>query len=769
MLRMPWMLHPSDSRMTSLLSIARTALGADALCLWRVDASGAALPVLCIHEGWLTAAFALPAAEEPAIALASGEASAALLPAELRLARTVAPGAVLRASGTTRGLVSLWEAGCTPPPDASRTAQALLEQWAVLDHECALSQELDQVRLQMEGLFLAMPQGVIRLPEAEHPGLVNEDAALLLGVPTGEIAEPELAAALNRLIERSEEPMNLREGFSAARHSGAPPREFTVHLREPGTSLRITVLPSPAGRSPDGIWLINDVTRLELSERRLRLAAEKKHAQLSENLEVAIDAARLGPWSWYPDEGRLVWSDACKALFAIPASDEVDYARFIGSIHPDDRDRVQIGVERAISGGGDFDQEYRVVWPDGSEHWLNSLARVFYQPDGSLERFEGVAQDITARRESEQRMRDHVAALDRSKREIEALNVELTLRAREAETAIRARNAFIRNVSHEFRTPLNHIMGGAELLLADDITPHQSAWLSRIRDAAKSLNRMVDDVLDLASLSAGSVTLESKPFSPASMAREMISRFSAQATAKGLDISTRVSTELPAVLLGDAMRISRLIEVYLGNAVKFTERGSVVLEFGLEREEPEGVVLRCTVSDTGPGIDPGAGDRIFEAFEQGDASLTRRHGGVGLGLSSARSLASLLGGEAGVDSTPAGSRFWFTVRLARPADTGMPLPAPARSPRSVFAMPMEPVPPGLRAEAQAILEDLDGLLAVDDMRAAGVLRANTEPLRRAVGKEAVACLSAAVDTFDFTSARTLAGQLRESVRVASSM
>jgi PAS domain S-box-containing protein len=753
--------------MINLLSSARTALGADALCLWRVDASGAALPVLCTPEGWLTAAFAAPAADEPAIVLASGEAAATLLPEELRLSRNVAPGAVLRASGTTRGLVSLWESGRTPPPDASRTAQALLEQWAVLDHECALSQERDQVRLQMEGLFLAMPQGVIRLPEAQHPGLVNEAAALLLGVPIGEIAEPELAAALTRLIERSEEPMNLREGLSAARHSGAPPREFTVHLREPGMSLRITVLPSPAGRSPDGIWLINDVTRLELYERRLRLAVEKKHAQLSETLEVAIDAARLGPWSWYPDEGRLVWSDACKALFAFPASEEVDYARFIGAIHPDDRDRVQAGVARAISGGGDFDQEYRVIWPDGSEHWVNSLARVFYQPDGSLERFEGVAQDITARRESEQRLRDHVAALDRSKREIEALNVELGRRAREAETAIRARDAFMRNVSHEFRTPLNHILGGAELLLADDITPHQGTWLCRIRDAARSLNRMVDDVLDLASLSAGSVTLESKPFSPASLARDMISRFSAQATAKGLDLSARVSPELPAVLMGDAMRISRLIEVYLGNAVKFSERGSVVLEFGLQGDDPEGVVLRCTVSDTGPGIDPGASDRIFEAFEQGDASLTRRHGGVGLGLSSVRSLASLFGGETGVDSAPgAGSRFWFTAHLARPADTGMPLPASAKSPGLVLTMPIEPVSPDVRAEARAILGDLDGLLAVDDMRAAGVLRANAEPLRRAVGKEALACLSAAVDIFDFATARTLTRQLLESVRAA---
>jgi PAS domain S-box-containing protein len=532
-------------------------------------------------------------------------------------------------------------------------------------------------------------------------------------------------------------------------------------------SLRITVLPSPAGRSPDGIWLINDVTRLELYERRLRLAVEKKHAQLSENLEVAIDAARLGPWSWYPDEGRLVWSDACKALFAFPASEEVDYARFIGAIHPDDRDRVQAGVARAISGGGDFDQEYRVIWPDGSEHWVNSLARVFYQPDGSLERFEGVAQDITARRESEQRLRDHVAALDRSKREIEALNVELGRRAREAETAIRARDAFMRNVSHEFRTPLNHILGGAELLLADDITPHQGTWLCRIRDAARSLNRMVDDVLDLASLSAGSVTLESKPFSPASLARDMISRFSAQATAKGLDLSARVSPELPAVLMGDAMRISRLIEVYLGNAVKFSERGSVVLEFGLQGDDPEGVVLRCTVSDTGPGIDPGASDRIFEAFEQGDASLTRRHGGVGLGLSSVRSLASLFGGETGVDSAPgAGSRFWFTAHLARPADTGMPLPASAKSPGLVLTMPIEPVSPDVRAEARAILGDLDGLLAVDDMRAAGVLRANAEPLRRAVGKEALACLSAAVDIFDFATARTLTRQLLESVRAA---
>ena len=613
-------------------------------------------------------------------------------------------------------------------------------------------------------LVTAIPQGVVGLPWAQHAGLVNRPAAALLGVPAGEIAKPELTAALTRLAARAADPDGVEELLSPSGPAAQPPRELTVQLRDPGTSLRITVVPASDGQMDGGILLNDDITREEASERRLRLAAEKKHAQLAENLEVAIDAARLGPWSWYPVEGRLVWSDACKALFGIPASEEVDYARFIGSLHPDDRERVQAGVERAISGGGDFDQEYRVIWPDGSEHWVNSLARVFYQPDGSLERFEGVAQDITARRESKQRVRDHVEALAQSKREIEALNQELVRRAREAETAVRARTAFMRNVSHEFRTPLNHILGGVELLLAD-ATLRQETWLCRIRDAARALNRLVDGVLDLASLSAGGVTLESKPLSLSGIAREMLSLYSPQATAKSLSMSLRLDPHLPDVVLGDAARISQLVGVYLGNAVKFTEHGSIELEFALQSISDDAVVLRCSVSDTGPGIDADVRDRIFDAFEQGDASLSRRHGGIGLGLSSVGSIVALLGGKAGVESTPgSGSRFWFTARLALSGDADMPRPAAMPHIVPVPPMPSTPVAPDLRADVLAILGDIDDLLSGDDMRAASVLRANADLLRRALGKEPLESLSAAADTFDFSAARTLVARLRENLR-----
>lgn len=506
------------------------------------------------------------------------------------------------------------------------------------------------------------------------------------------------------------------------------------------------------------MWLIDDITAFELSERRIRHAAERKQAEIEGNFEMAINAARLGTWAWYPASEKLVWSDACRALFAIPPGEPVDFPRYLGCLHPDDRERVQAAVHRAVATGGDYDQEYRVIWPDGSEHWVNSLARVFYQSDGTLERFEGVAQDLTARRESDRLIREQVAALAAAKREVDALNVALGRRALDAETAIIAREAFLRNVSHEFRTPLNHILGGVELLFAD-AESEQKAWLSRIRDAARALNAMVDDTLDLVQLSAGKVSLDVTPFSLASLAREVVAIAVPRAKAKGLAFSSSVDPAIPEILRGDLRRLSQVAGVYVDNAIKFTATGSVDVAFSLERELPEDIVLRCTVSDTGDGIDPVLQEEIFSPFTQADASTTRRHGG--LGLASVRGIVALMDGEAGVQSAPGkGSRFWFTARLARDSG-GTDTRAVVGSTSS--SVPSAEVSPALREQAASALRDLEALLAADDMRAVAAFHGMSDIVRRAAGNEAISEMEAAMGVFDFSAAAVLCRGIRKTL------
>jgi signal transduction histidine kinase len=315
-------------------------------------------------------------------------------------------------------------------------------------------------------------------------------------------------------------------------------------------------------------------------------------------------------------------------------------------------------------------------------------------------------------------------------------------------------------VSHEFRTPLNHILGGVELLLAES-EPGQAVWLSRIRDAARSLNAMVDGTLDLVQLSSGKVMLDLAPFSIASLTREIVAMAAPRASAKGLALSSSVDPGIPEVLVGDARRISQLAGVYVENALKFTARGGVDIAFSLEREVPGGIVLRCSVSDTGEGIDRALQGEVFSPFMQGDASITRRHGGLGLGLASVRGIVALMDGEAGVRSDIGkGSCFWFTASLARSANAPGSHTDAAMPP--VAEPPVESTPAS-RAQAVAALRDLETLLAADDLRAVAAFRDMTGRVRTVVGSAALTEMEAAMSLFDFAAAAEQCRRLADTI------
>jgi PAS domain S-box-containing protein len=246
--------------------------------------------------------------------------------------------------------------------------------------------------------------------------------------------------------------------------------------------------------------------------------------------------------------------------------------------------------------------------------------------------------------------------------QLQALQQELQRRAEQAEAATRAKAAFLANMSHEIRTPLNAVIGFSQLLLQQQLPQNTNRFIGHIHRAGEQLLAFTNDVLELSRLEGGTMRIEAVVFEPTTLLDAVCSVVRPQADAKGLELRLDVDPGLPAQLLGNPSRLRQILVNLLGNAVKFTSSGSVMLGVRQTSREGERVTLRFDVADTGIGIAPEERERIFQPFMQADGSASRRFGGAGLGLSIVRRLVDMMGGALSVQSHP-GQGSVFSVEL----------------------------------------------------------------------------------------------------------
>ena len=360
--------------------------------------------------------------------------------------------------------------------------------------------------------------------------------------------------------------------------------------------------------------------------------------------------------------------------------------------------------------------EYCTHDKTGQLCWISVSGVPFDDASGNFAGYRGIGQIVTARRKNETELAAYRLRLEELVQERTAALEEAL---EKAEAATRAKSAFLANMSHEIRTPMNAIVGFTHILRRDKITPTQSEKLGRIAGAAEHLLSVINDILDISKIEAGKVVLEKLDFELDSMLQSVSSIITLRTQAKDIELIVDVQG-IPKLLNGDPTRLSQALINYLGNAVKFTEHGKITLRGRLLEETEQDVLIRFEVEDSGIGIAPEQLKRLFAAFEQADASTTRRYGGTGLGLAINSHLAEMMQGTVGVESTPGvGSKFWMTARLEKAQSKGSPIEL---NPRPSADTPEQPLSQAY-AESKVLLaedEPLNQMIAQEMLEELGL-------------------------------------------------
>ncbi|MDT7837106.1 response regulator [Aquabacterium sp. OR-4] len=601
-------------------------------------------------------AVVVPAAVSRAPLLAASVTLAALL-----LGATLAGllGGRLASRRLTRGLAVLTGEIPALPGGArheiheiARVQQRLDETALARDHA---AQTLRQGEQRFRGLFenSPLPQALVSSDGrvlavngrfTEVFGYTRDDAATVDDWARQAYPDPDLRASMARRRARA-----VEQAATQGRVGGI--NEFPVRCKDGSERIAVSEI---VAIGDDRLLTLQDVTQRVHAERSLR------------KLSLAVEQS--------PES--IVITDLQAHVEYVNEA----FVRTTGY----SRDEVQGRNLRMLQSGQTPQETYQSMWAtlgdgqawqgewinrrrDGSSYVEYAIVSPLRDLDGDIVNYVAVQEDITEKKriglELEQH-RHHLETLVASR------TVELEAARASAEAASRAKSAFLANMSHEIRTPMNAIIGLTHLMRREARDTLQRERLAKVGGAARHLLQLINDVLDLSKIEAGKMSLDDTEFALDELLSGVFEMVGDAARSKGLELVLDTD-HLPARLRGDPVRLSQALINLLSNAVKFTASGWVKLRGELLAERGPRLQLRFEVQDTGEGIAAERQAALFNAFEQADNSITRRHGGSGLGLALTRHLAQMMGGDVGLHSTPGvGSRFWFTAELGRAAEAG---------------------------------------------------------------------------------------------------
>ncbi|MBW3651755.1 MAG: response regulator, partial [Actinobacteria bacterium] len=555
-------------------------------------------------------------------------------------------GAPLKtAGGFNIGTLCVGDVVPRPEPDPDRLVALAALAALVVDELELRSASLASARLasvvesSVDAIISKHLDGTITSWNRAAESLYGYTAEEAIGRSVSMLVPPERPDEENWILDR------IRRGESVSDHK-------TTRVTKSGRAVTVVLTVSPildaSGAVVGASSIGHDVSERERAEELLRQQAESLR-ELGELLELTHDAiivrdagGRISFWNagaqrrygWSSEEavGR-VSHELLDTEFPLPLDD----------------------IEVILVADGRWEGELVHSTRDGRR--IHVASRWALRPGAG------------ARQEAVLEINTDITAQKRAQR-------ELTGAKEEAERANRAKSEFLANMSHEIRTPMNGVIGMTGLLLDTDLTAEQREYAETVRGSADALLTIINDILDFSKIEAGRMELEEIDFDLLRAVEEVADLLAERAERKGLEMMVAVAPGTPRTVKGDPGRLRQILINLVGNAIKFTDSGEVVVRVAPDGQDAEAMSVRFEVQDTGIGIRPEVSDRLFTSFSQADVSTTRRYGGTGLGLAICRQLSELMGGQIGVESEPGrGSTFWFTVRLRQATE------APTASPR----------------------------------------------------------------------------------------